>query len=250
MAPRFKIIDGNGRESLLEDVHAVVQALRDGVITPSSMLFDAQQERWLRADQHDAIQAAIAAFGRQSSVPPEPSTLTTNASDVVHPGHSSAGHDHATQPERDTILNRLRAYVGPRWASHYQNVFSRLLAARLAHTRAGWTWNWSAALCSFYWFLYRRLYFAFFGFLALAALITVLDKMPTGSSEGTTKDVLIFLLSLGLFTLQGFVADRLLFKKAYSVVTDPATPDDPARFEALGRPHNWIIKDSWLPRPK
>jgi len=52
------------------------------------------------------------------------------------------------------------------------------------------------------------------------------------------------LLLLVQIIIQGFVGDRLLFKKAYSVVTDPAMPDDPARFEALGRPHNWAI---WLP---
>ncbi len=140
----------------------------------------------------------------------------------------------------DTILDRLRAYVGPNWESHYQDSFTRLFAARRGETNAGWTWNWPGALLPI-WFLYRRLYLAFFGFHALYVLIASLDQLAAGSREGGSPIALLF---LGQFVLMGFVADRLFFRKAYSVVTDPAALEDAAQLGTRGRPHKWAI---WVP---
>ena len=221
MAARFKTIAADGREVVLNDVQAVVEALRDGILGPESMLFDSHQNRWLRADKHDATQAAIAALGDQRMSPLPPTGSAVVAPSPSGEAGSRTGVDHRL--DADAMLDRLRAYVGRNWESHYQKSFPRLLAARRGNTTSGWTWNWPAALFPV-WFLYRRLYLAFFGFVALYILIDLVDKAAAGSFERGSPFVFLF---LGQIVWMGFVGDRLLFRKAYRIVKDPAAPENP-----------------------
>ena len=145
----------------------------------------------------------------------------------------------ADSPERVELLLRLRAYIGPKWDSHYRRRFEELLDAKLSGTRAGWTWNWAAALMPI-WFPYRRLYAALAGLLAVAAVITLLDYAAAGNMEGGSPVAILF---LGLMVAQGYFADRLLFRKAWSVVTAPDAPADPNELARLGKPIKWV---AWL----
>jgi hypothetical protein len=150
-------------------------------------------------------------------------------SDLKNPKNAGSG----------SILAALRAYTGPNWDSHYGKVFASLLKARVDGTSAGWTWNWPAAIFPG-WFLYRRLYLAFFVFLLIFTLINVVDQAVAGSPDGGSPVALLF---LALIVIMGVSGDRLLFRKAYSKVTSTGTDASAARLAGIGRPHKWLI---WL----
>ena len=70
---------------------------------------------------------------------------------------------------------RLEAFIGPRWLT-YQKKFAPY---RDDPTFVP-SWNWSAALFGFGWFLYRKLYLAAFGLLLvrIVALELMVDRRP------------------------------------------------------------------------
>ena len=148
-----------------------------------------------------------------------------------------ATHGGAIPLADDPTLLRLRSYIGPNWDSHYRRTFGRLLAARGRSGNTVWTWNWPAAVFPV-WYLYRRLYVASLEFFALFALITILDRVVAGTSEGGSAMGYLF---IGQVILQGFMADRLLFHKAHAVVSAQSAPLDSADLQRLGAPRRvWV----------
>jgi hypothetical protein len=122
-------------------------------------------------------------------------------------------------------MNRLGAYVGENWGSHYRAQFQRLLNEERGGSHAGWTWNWSAALTPF-WFLYRRLYGAFFLYALLHLCLG-----PFG-------------LSLIIAITQGTQGDRLLYRKARAVVLRAGESCDAGWLSQRGKPLAWV---PWSP---
>ncbi|HEU0054195.1 MAG TPA: hypothetical protein VFQ39_13505 [Longimicrobium sp.] len=119
------------------------------------------------------------------------------------------------------LLSRMRIYIGQNW-ERYHEPFVKLLNAERTGTGAGWTWNWAAAFL-LPWFLYRRLWGAFF-LLLLGHLV-----------------LLPFKLGIVLFVLQGYLADRLLFEKARREVANPALANDLGRIAMRGEPALWAV---------
>ena len=76
---------------------------------------------------------------------------------------------------------RLAAYVGPKWETTYR----RKLAPFLEDPTFVPTWNWSAALASPAWFLYRKLYLPFFIFFLLPGAAF---RWLTGSDQPVTLE--------------------------------------------------------------
>lgn len=159
---------------------------------------------------------------------------------AAYPGSAPAANPQAE------VMERLRAYVGPRWESHYRRAFEKLLKAQRSGSGAPWTWNW----CAFFlaWFLYRRLYTAF----TVLALVRVLLLWPfivasvTFIAGAPLERLLIrFLFGAALFffmiVLQCWLADRLLFDKALAAA---GAVKDPARLSRAGKPTWWLI---WVP---
>lgn len=114
-------------------------------------------------------------------------------------------------------MTRLRAYIGPNWDSHYEEQFQRLLVTERAGAQPGWMWNWPAALTPF-WFLYRRLYGAFFLYAALHLLWGA------------------FGMTIPLMIVQGCRGDLLLFRKARAELRLAGDDADPAWLARRGRP--------------
>jgi hypothetical protein len=144
------------------------------------------------------------------------------------------------RPHESPLVARLAAYVGPNWKSHYRGQFQRLLAAERTGPKAGWTWNWSAALTPF-WFLYRRLYGHFCAFLALHLMMWIFAAAVAASAgEGSDDANPAGLFILILFLVQGYRADRLLFDKARTAVRDAGERHDAEWLAGQGKPLAWV----------
>lgn len=122
-------------------------------------------------------------------------------------------------------MNKLGAYVGMNWDSHYRGQFQRLLDAERTGGDAGWMWNWPAALTPL-WFLYRRLYGAFFLYAALHILLGKLG------------------MTIPLAIVQGCRGDKLLYRKARKVVRLAGENADSAWLARRGKPQEWV---AWTP---
>jgi hypothetical protein len=122
-------------------------------------------------------------------------------------------------------MARLRAYIGPNWDTHYEKQFQRLVTTQRTGEGAGWMWNWPAALTPL-WFLYRRLYGAFFLYAALHLLLGA------------------FGMTIPLAIVQGCRGDLLLFRKAREEVHRAGDNVDPAWLARRGQPQEWV---AWLP---
>ena len=117
--------------------------------------------------------------------------------DPHRPDESSAGDPSANRPPVEPPLprwaqrplpgsdalseERLAAYVGPKWEGTYR----RKLAVFLEDPTFVPTWNWSAALASPAWFLYRKLYLPFFIFFLLPGAAF---RWLTGSDQPITLE--------------------------------------------------------------
>jgi hypothetical protein len=143
------------------------------------------------------------------------------------------------RPHESPLVKRLAAYVGPNWRSHYRGQFQRLLAAERTGPRAGWTWNWSAALTPF-WFLYRRLYGHFCVFFALNLILWIIAAGSSASAEGSDDGNPAGLFIVILFLVQGYRADRLLFDKAMTAVRQAGERRGAEWLAAEGRPLAWV----------
>ncbi|MEQ1693429.1 MAG: DUF2628 domain-containing protein [Gemmatimonas sp.] len=116
---------------------------------------------------------------------------------------------------------RMLAFIGPKWPT-YQVKFAPFLEDPAFVP----TWNWSAAFFQPAWFLYRKLYFAAFGFMLLRGLAF---QMLTGSETQLTmtemqkpenRGVLMMWLAVGVSSMiaAGGVANWLLFRRARAAV--------------------------------
>jgi hypothetical protein len=123
-----------------------------------------------------------------------------------------------SNPLSDT---RMAAFIGPRWPT-YRKKFARF-REEPAFTP---TWNWSAALLPFAWFLYRKLYFA-----ALAAMFApgLFVRLLTGSDVQLTQSELqkpeneaLLLVYIGVWLSTSIAAggtgNWLLFRRAKAAV--------------------------------
>ena len=65
---------------------------------------------------------------------------------------------------------RYKAVIGPKNQEYYLRHFERFDDAG----KAGATWNWSAALFSFFWFIYRRMWLLALGYVVAANVLTTI----------------------------------------------------------------------------
>jgi len=226
MSSRFRVILPSGNETELRDVPDLVEAFRTGKINEATMLHDALVGRWMDAGDHDVV-AALQSEHHVEMADSDPAGKSQFGSgSPASGGDTGLAMGYAATSDRDQnaradefeyeeMLERLAAYVGPNWDSHFKKPFASLLRERLEPpSTAGWTWNWPAALVPL-WFLYRRLYAPFFGFLLLYGLISAIDSAAAGTLDGGSPFALLF---FGQAILMGWAGDRLLFRKAYAEV--------------------------------
>jgi hypothetical protein len=119
----------------------------------------------------------------------------------------------------DDVMEGLRAYVGPKWDSHYRYAFGQLLYAERKGLGPGWTWNWSAALTPYLgWFAYRKLDDAAAMFLLTEIAAGLLwGLLVSGSAfAGLVYTILV----IGFCVARGFLGDRLLYAQAREAVGD------------------------------
>jgi hypothetical protein len=159
---------------------------------------------------------------------------------AAYPGSAPAAGPHAE------MMERLRAYVGPRWESHYRRTFEKLLMAQRGGASAPWTWNWSALFLA--WFLYRRLYAAFAVFAAIRVFLLwpfIVASVTFIAGAPIERLLIRFVFGGALFfvmiVVQCWLADRLLFDRALAAA---GAARDPARLSRAGKPMWWPI---WVP---
>lgn len=111
------------------------------------------------------------------------------------------------------------AFIGPKWETYY----GRKLARFIADPAFTPTWNWAAAFGYPFWFLYRKLYLAFFtftclGLFVLPALFPTLDAKSVQAmleGKGMSDDTIVFTgVTISLFIMAGGTANWLLFRRA------------------------------------
>ncbi len=117
---------------------------------------------------------------------------------------------------------RLAAFIGPRWESSYR----RKLRVFLDDPAFVPTWNWSAALATPYWFLYRKMYLWFAVFFFVPSL--VLEWLVPGASMLTPEAVrdpanqqMVLMLAavhVSVRIAAGGVANWLLFRRARTAI--------------------------------
>ena len=93
---------------------------------------------------------------------------------------------------------RMSAFIGPKW----EKVYRRKLARFIADPAFTPTWNWAAAFGYPVWFLYRKLYLAFFAFacLGLFGLVAItterkIKEIGIRKTLGATEGQIIVMLS-------------------------------------------------------
>ena len=136
---------------------------------------------------------------------------------------------------------RMAAFIGDKWASVYRRKFEPYM---LDPTFVP-TWNWSAALATPYWFLYRKLYLPFIIFIfapnIAARLMLGPDAPPavTTMAQPDLQQSMLVSLSFLVSTMiaAGGTANWLLFRRARAatqLVAMQQLPEDEAR-ELLGK---------------
>ena len=143
----------------------------------------------------------------------------------------------------------MAAFIGPRWESYYR----RKLARFSDDPSFTPTWNWAAALGCPFWFLYRKLFFAFVAFsiipgYAFAALskpdqatAQLFQSLKNASPEEQSKVfehpevlALVYLfvgISLSTIIAAGGTANWLLYRRARAaaiIVSVQQMPEDAA----------------------
>ena len=113
---------------------------------------------------------------------------------------------------------RMELFIGSKWQSTYKKKFAPFLQDPAFVP----TWNWSAALATPYWFLYRKLYLPFVLFLFAPGIAARLslggDNVPAVNTlaqpqmEETTIISAAFILSAMIAA--GGTANWLLFRRA------------------------------------
>jgi len=116
-------------------------------------------------------------------------------------------------PERD-----LAVFIGRKWDPTYKRKFVPFVEDG-AFTP---TWNWSAALGSPFWFLYRKLYLAFAGFFVLPGfafrLLTDSDTVLTMQNMQAPENKSLVMMNVAVWLSSaiaaGGTANWLLFRRA------------------------------------
>jgi hypothetical protein len=142
----------------------------------------------------------------------------------------------------------LAAFIGPRW-DRYREKFRPFFD----EPRFQPTWNWAAALFSWAWFLYRKLYvpFVFFAIVPDIAIALLLgDRLATQSVPNpfrpdgppittATPDAVLVWLGVRISTaiLAGGTANFLLYRRAAAAMQllAPREADAAARLRLLDR---------------
>ena len=121
-------------------------------------------------------------------------------------------------PVSDLTDERLALFVGPRWERSYRRKF---VAFRQDPSFVP-TWNWSAALATPFWFLYRKLYLAFAAFFVLPGiavrLLTGSDTVLTAQTMQLPENESLVMMNMAVFLsaaiAAGGTANWLLFRRA------------------------------------
>ena len=117
---------------------------------------------------------------------------------------------------------QYETFIGPRWET-----YRRKFAPFFAEPRFQPTWNWSAALFSPIWFLYRKLYLPFvFFWIAPGMLFGLLWKgeppkaADISANPELMRDFRLVLLGVQLaaMVLAGGTANYLLFRRARAAI--------------------------------
>ncbi len=117
---------------------------------------------------------------------------------------------------------RLAAFIGPRWESAYR----AKLRVFLEDASFVPTWNWSAALATPFWFLYRKMYLWFALFFFLPGLVlqwlvpTDVTLTPDNIFEPQNQQLLLMRLAILVSSslAAGGSANWLLFRRASTAI--------------------------------
>lgn len=131
---------------------------------------------------------------------------------------------------------RMAAFIGAKWEPTYRRKFAPFLADPSFVP----TWNWSAALFTPYWFLYRKLYLPFVIFLfapGVAARLMTGPQEPPAVTTLAQPDMQQATLVSAAFLLSAMIAaggtaNWLLFRRARAAthfVAQQQLPDPDAR---------------------
>ncbi|MBE0593066.1 MAG: DUF2628 domain-containing protein [Gemmatimonadales bacterium] len=128
-----------------------------------------------------------------------------------HCGHPLPDSTSADTVDDETLFE---SFVGAKWQGRYRE---RIMAfARQAHSPVSWNW---AAFFVPGWFLYRKLYDYWIGFLLLFFLLWVAQGVAALAEMTTLVMVASACTFLGVPILQGMFGDYLLYRRARKVVT-------------------------------
>ena len=121
-----------------------------------------------------------------------------------------------------------KAVIGPRNQDYYVRHFARFDAAG----KAGISWNWPAALLSFFWFLYRRMWAFGIAYLVLANVVAGLFALLFGDNGR-------WLGLIAQFALPGMFGNALYYRHCTRKIAEAeAASGDPqnqlGRLEASG----------------
>ena len=180
---------------------------------------------------------------------PDPSPTDSNGSAGDSGSQHPAPHNElprwATKPANSTPFSdaRMAAYIGPRWESAYRAKLSQFFADPTFAV----TWNWSAALGSPFWFLYRKLYAAGLAFMIVPNLVfgsVMSTNDPSVLERPESPEAIQFMMIWVAVTISsaiaaGGTANWLLFRRARAaslVVSMQQVPEDVAisRLQQLG----------------
>jgi hypothetical protein len=116
----------------------------------------------------------------------------------------------ASLPDDDRLYE---AFVGRRWDSHYRDRLTRF------HREEGGkvSWNWAAFFVPG-WFLYRKLYDYWIGFLLLFFVLWIAQAAAVLAEMAAVTLVALACTYLGVPILQGMFGDYLLYRRARKVI--------------------------------
>ena len=136
----------------------------------------------------------------------------------------------------------LAAYVGPKNAEYYANVFERF-------KRGGsvLSWNWAAFFITSFWLLYRKMWLnAFLYWIILPIVLTFVAALVAAQSPTTTADGVYYFLYLPIaFILAPMFANWLYYRHAQNKVDKvsfvTATEQRPAELVRIGGTANVVL---------
>jgi len=144
-------------------------------------------------------------------------------------------------------LNAL--FIGRNWGGFYKARFDRFIANG---GRFEATWNWAAAFAPG-WFLYRKLWLAFFAWAALGYLLMVLAGALVPLGPGAASVAWLF-ATLAVVAAQGLSGNFLLFRRGQRLIADVTSVYDApqARAAEVARRGGvaawvpWVIGAVWV----